>query len=1071
MSRTWHSSVDSLEPREMSVLERRKTKLVEAGSHARLTLFGFSLIASSVAAFLSVVALNQPQAHYELGFARAKFTDNSGGSSQLALAEKYGDLPLRFETNLGQVQPEVKFLARGANSVLFLAPTEAILALDIPPQRALQTDRPRARLTLHRPGPRAVLLRMTLVSANPKAEVLGTNQLPCLSNYFIGNDPAKWRTAIPNYAKVKYKDIYPGVNLAFYGNHDRLEYDFVAFPGSTPNRIKLRIEGAEHLRIASSGFLVMSTSAGDVYLERPFVYQEKDGVRERVRSDYFLAKRDEVGFRLGRYDVTRSLVIDPVLAYSTFLGGSGGSAAFAVFVDSQGNAYVAGTAQSGFPTTTGVLQPAYGGSGQFDTNAFVSKLNPSGDGLLYSTYLGGTNPSGASSPIGATAFGVVVDSQGNAYVAGDTDSPNFPVVNAFQSTLKSNAGNAFVAKLNATGTALTYSTYLGGSGSEVAKGIAIDSTGHAYVTGSTSSADFPVVNAFQSSPRTTFGTAFVTKFGIDGSSLIYSTYLGGSNSDGASAIAVDSMGSAYIAGTTSSTDFPTTGGAFQPVSKASQNVQNAFFTKLNPVGSNLLYSTFLGGSQLTATSATAIALDPQNEVYIAGMTAASSSAASDFPTTPGVTQSTLPSGDGADFVSKIDPAGLGTSDLVYSTFLGGNNPKGMGNQASGISVDANGNALVTGRTSSLNFPTTPGAFQATLKSSSGNFNAFVSKLNPTGTALLYSTYLGGSISDQSLGIAADLAGNVYVVGQSLSPDFPTTPSAFQPNHIAPSGAEDAFVAKLAVSSVIIVTPSSINFGNQLLNQQSPSQVVTITNNSAAAVAFSAPPSLSGPDASEFALTSDCGATLPSNANCRVTLNFTPTTLGADNADLSLFDSDPSSPQIVPLTGTGTVDFSISAPSSETVLAGSSVQILVTVTPLAGSTQIVNLSCAEAPANSTCVVTPTSVTLDGTNAAMATATIQTHAALPFRLPPSPILRNLSACLLLTLFSLVLIGGRFKGRRRMTRLTFGVVVMGCLTFVGCSGGSGNTSTPKGTTTLIITGASGSQTHSASVSLTVN
>ncbi|HEV2222202.1 MAG TPA: SBBP repeat-containing protein [Candidatus Acidoferrales bacterium] len=1046
--------------------------MVEAGWHARLTLFGFSLIASSVVAFLSVVPLNQPQAHYELGFARAKFTDNSGASSQLALAEKYGDLPLRFEANLGQVPPEVKFLARGSNSALFLASTEAILALDIPPQRALQTDRPRTRLTSHRPGSRTVLLRMTLVSANPKAEVLGTNRLPCLSNYFIGNDSAKWRTGVPNYAKVKYKDIYPGVNLAFYGNHDRLEYDFVAFPGSTPDRIKLRIEGAEHLRIASSGFLVMSTSAGDVYLERPFVYQEKNGVRERVRGDYILAKRDEVGFRLGRYDVTRPLVIDPVLAYSTFLGGSGGSAAFAVFVDSQGNAYVAGTAQSGFPTTTGVLQPAYGGSGQFDTNAFVSKLNPSGDGLLYSTYLGGTNPSGASSPIDATAFGIVADSQGNAYVTGYSNSPDFPVVNAFQPTLKSAAGNAFVAKLNATGTALTYSTYLGGSGSEVADGIAVDSTGHAYVAGSTSSMDFPVVNAFQSSARNSFGTAFVTKFGIDGSSLIYSTYLGGSNADTASAIAVDSTGNTYVVGATSSTDFPTTSGAFQPVSKASQNVQNAFFTKLNPVGSNLLYSTFLGGSQLTTTSATALALDPRSEVYVVGWTAASFSAASDFPTTPGVIQPTLPSGDGADFVSKINPAGQGTSDLVYSTFLGGDNPKGAGDLASGVIVDANGDAVITGRTTSSNFPTTPGAFQLTLKSPPGGFNAVVSKLNPTATALLYSTYLGGSVSDQGLGIAADLTGSVYVVGQSLSPDFPTTAGAFQPNHLAPSGAQDAFVAKLAINSVITVAPSFVDFGNQLLNQQSSSQVVTITNNSSAPVTFSTSPSLTGPDASEFTSTSDCGADLPPNANCDVTLNFTPTTLGADNADLALFDSDPSSPQIVPITGTGTVDFSISAPSSETVLAGSSVQIPVTVTPLAESTQTVSLSCTGAPTNATCTVTPTSVTLDGTHSSAATATVQTSAALPFGLPHNRIPRNSSDRLPLALLFLAFIAGLLKAKQRATSLAFGVVIVGCLVFIGCGGGSsGNTSTPKGTTTLVITGKSGSQTHSASISLTVD
>ena len=811
------------------------------------------------------------------------------------------------------------------------------------------------------------------------------------------------------------------------------------------------------MRIGSDGRIEIATSSTDVYLQSPDIYQDKKGRREVVFGGYYLTKNHEIGIRLGRYDTTFPLVIDPVLSYSTFLGGTGGAAASSVFVDSQGNAYVTGSAQADFPTTPGVVKPVFGGGGQFNTNVFVSKLNASGNGLIYSTYLGGT-------PGQDSAFSVSADSQGNAYVVGDTASSDFPTVNAFQPTLKSSTGNAFVTKLNPTGSALLYSTYLGGStAGDVAYGISVDALGEAYVTGVAGSTDFPLLNPLQ-----TNGSTFVTKLSSAGSTLLYSTRLGGSGADIASAIATDSAGNAYIAGSTSSQNFPTTPGSFQPALKGSQN---AFFTEVNPSGNGLVYSTLLGASGLTASWANGLALDRKGSVFLTGWTFASYTAPSDFPTTPGVIESALPAGDGAAFVSKITPAGKGPSDLTYSTFLGASSrSNGVTSQGNGIVVDKDGNAIVTGRTASANFPTTPGTFQSTLRASQGNFNAFVSKLNPSATQLLYSTYLGGSVADQALGIGADQRGNVYVVGQSLSPDFPTTAGAFQPNHLAPSGAGDAFVAKFAVSSVIVVSPVSLDFGQQLLNQTSQSQVATITNNSSADLSFSAPPSLSGPTASEFALVSACGATLAANTSCNVSLSFTPTTLGEASAVLSFFDGDPSSPQTVPLTGVGIVDFSISAPASETVTVGSSVGIPVTVTPLGESTQTVNLDCQGAPLNSTCSVSPPMVTLDGAHAASATVMVQTQAGVLPGTPSPQGRRDLSYRVLLRLLSLATIGVLMKARQRRLRLVSVVAVMASMIFVGCNGANSGAGTPKGTYHLVISGVSGGQSHSVKILLNV-
>jgi len=431
----------------------------------------------------------------------------------------------------------------------------------------------------------------------------------------------------------------------------------------------------------------------------------------------------------------------------------------------------------------------------------------------------------------------------------------------------------------------------------------------------------------------------------------------------------------------------------------------------------------------------------------------------------------LPAGDGGIFVLKIYPRGQGTSDLAYSTFLGSNSTKGVGELTTGIVVDPSGNVVVTGRTPAPNFPVTPGAFQTTLKSTAGGFNAFVSRLNPTASTLLYSTYLGGSIEDQARAISMDPQGNVYVAGQALSTDFPTTPNAFQTTHLAPSGGGDAFVAKFAIGAVVAVTPTSIDFGNQLLQQPTVVQTITVTNNSSAILTFSAPPALSGADVAEFALSPACGNTLAPNTSCNVTVYFTPTTVGPASAMLSFFDGDPTSPQTVQLSGTGIVDFALSAPATESVVDGGSVSFPVTVMPLAGSTQTVSLSCTGEPANSTCSVSPSSVTLDGTHAATANVTVQTQAAiLPGTLDgPIPGIVNRQSPFLFAV--LVLSVAVLRVRGRILRVFYGTALLVVLLLGGCGGGGSRAVTPKGTATLIITGNAGAQSHSQSVALTVN
>ena len=726
------------------------------------------------------------------------------------ITETYGKLPLSFEANQGQSDSKVRFISRGSGYSLFLTSNEAVLSLKKPRNQSRdgmsRLPAPASRGAVDRGaavGPTAAnttVVRMKLIGANTSSKVTGMEKLPGKSNYFIGNDPAKWRMNVPAYAKVRYQNVYSGIDLVYYGNQKQLEYDFVVAPGADPYAIRIAIDGHEKLRIDSQNDLVLDVEGSEIRLHQPVIYQEISGVRQRIGGNFVIqggpsdasAKEGErqIGFDVARYDESKPLIIDPVLTYSTYLGGSDIDAAFGIAVDSAGNAYVTGiTASPNFPTAN-AFQAGFGGGNGFyiaglgSADAFVTKLNADGS-LAYSTYLGGNGDD--------YTFGIAVDSSGSAYVTGVTTSPNFPTTpNSFQSAYDGDLEDAFVTKLSANGSALGYSTYF--TGSSEGHGIAVDSSGNAYVTGETGNAGFvTTANAFQMALRSAghnLTNAFVRKLNAAGSALVYSTFLGGSITDSAFGIAVDSSGNAYVTGFTRSPNFPTAN-AFQAAIGGSQN---AFVSKLNPAGSALVYSTYLGGSG--QDQGNGIAVDSSGNAYVTGTTRSAN-----FPTANAF-QSAI-GGSPSAFVTKLDPTGTA---LVYSTYLGGSTFDGGGY---GIAVNSFGNVYVTGTTASTNFPSL-NAFQAVLRGSAAN--AFVTELNVAGNALVYSTYLGAAggndrgitvsggiysclnIDGNSFGcgIAVDSSGNAYVAGNTISPNFPTA-NAFQAAY--GGGNYDAFVTK------------------------------------------------------------------------------------------------------------------------------------------------------------------------------------------------------------------------------------------------------------------------------------
>ncbi len=673
-----------------------------------------------------------------------------------------GPLPLAFEPNQGQADGSVKFLTRGRGYGLFLTPTETVLVLTPGSSRSLLASRPRPAGGDQGESPSVV--RMRFVGADAAVTVSGEAPRPGRSHYFLG-EPARWRRDVPTFGRVHYADLYPGVSLVFYGTERELEYDFVVAPGADPGAVELAFDGADSLRIDASGDLVVATGAGDVRLRRPIIYQEAEGGRRPVEGGYTL-EGARVRFRVAAWDASRPLIIDPVLGYSTYLGGASNDQGLGVVVDALGNAYVTGsTISSDFPVSAGALQLTR----SVDTDVFVAKLDATGTALLYSTYLGGSGADASNA--------IAVDTGGNAYVTGTTTSNNFPVVNAFQTTTRGGS-EAFVAKLDPDGSALVYSTYLGSNTEDFAFGIAVDAAGNAYVTGSTSSVSFPNNNAITClGTKRTGSDAFVARVAAAGNALDYCVFLGGSGEDSGQAIVADSAGHVWVAGATTSTNLPVVN-ALQPTRGGKTD---AFVGRLDTAG-NVVYLTYLGGAGDDV--ALGLAVDTLGNAYVTGSTTSTN-----FPLSAGALQPALAGGSDA-FVTKLNPAGNG---LVFSTYLGGG-ADDVGNAIAIHPTDAT--VYVTGSTESIDFPTLS-PLQAQL---AGGLDAFVTKLTATGGALVYSTYLGGAGDDVAQAIVVDVDGIAYLTGSTNSAVFPTA----APIQNA-AGLLDAFVTQVADGGIIQFT--------------------------------------------------------------------------------------------------------------------------------------------------------------------------------------------------------------------------------------------------------------------------
>ncbi len=700
--------------------------------------------------------------------------------------------PVMFIENVGQFDEGARFQVRGGDRTIWLADDAVWITLleqrpAIDDQQPARDDPRSSRgAVIRRSSVKGVNIQLSFVEANPHLRIEPFNRLNTRISYFIGDDPTRWRADAPAWGGVRYKDLYPGIDLEITGEDGRLAQRLVARASADLNQVRLRVEGADAMRLDGDR-LRLSTAVGEYTLPLLSVVGASGAslgnptLAGHQVALPFAASIPNAPSTINNQQTATSAPSD--LLYSTFLGGEGGDIGWAVAVDTNGAAYVTGqTNSSTFPTTPGVFDPGCGTDGNcngywYYHDVFVAKLSADGSELEYSTYLGGENHD--------TGQSIAVDANGAAYVTGRTLSGNFPTTpGAFRTPHPSPGGwAAFVTKLDASGSALSYSTFIH-DGSQ-GLGVAVDTNGAAYVTGQTLSPTFPTTPGAFDRSHNGLWDAFVTKLNASGSGLEYSTYLGGSGQDCEAngdyrecAIAVDANGAAYVTGMTASANFPTTSDALY---RSNRGGFDFFVTKLNPGGSGLEYSTYLGGSADEYCYACAVAVDTSGAAYVTGQTASS-----DFPTANAFDAS-YNGGAWDGFAAKLNPPG---SALAYSTYLGGGGEEG----GHSIAVDGTDSAYVTGYTFSSDFPATSGAFDTT---HNGGRDAFVARLDAGGAGLAYATFLGGGGHDRGYGIAVDGADGAYIAGETYSSDFPVTPGAFDTSF---NGSGDAFVAKLHVGS-------------------------------------------------------------------------------------------------------------------------------------------------------------------------------------------------------------------------------------------------------------------------------
>ena len=771
----------------------------------------------------------------------------------------YGQLPLYFIQNDGQMDKRIKFYEQGNGHGTFFTKDGIYINLYSAQPLAVSNNKqeikgPKTASGLLNLGAlNSERVKLAPLGVNKDPEIIGEGLQEGRFNYIKGKDPSMWKTNIPTYRAVVYKEIYPGMDMKFYGNNRQLEYDIIVKPGADPSMIRLAYEGIESLRLTKLGDLEIILKEGKIIQNKPYVYQDINGKRVEVAGKFKLHdlqhRTDHLqshiySFEVEAYNVAHTLIIDPTLLYSTYLGGSDSDVLplvccaldINIAVDGSGSAYVAGsTLSSDFDTTPGAHNETINGL----LDGFVTKLNPAGSAIVYSTFLGGSGDD--------HAHDIALDSSGNAYIVGFTSSGDFPTPDGFETTF-GGVEDGFVAKLNDTGTILLYSTYLGDSEFDTVHDIAVDSLGMAYVVGGTNSPGFPTTaGAFDitcgtdglcSSPFDLID-GFVAKLDPSLSgvpSLVYSTFLGADGVDFASAIAIDGSGIAYVSGRTFSFIFPTTAGAYDVTGGGFP--PDAFVTKLIPDNSNanapcvisgfayndcddLVYSTFLGGSDFDQSDG--ITVDGSGIVYATGGTVSG-----DFPTTGGAYDETY-NGSVDQYVTKLIPDNLNANapcvisglayndctDLVYSTYLGGSDED---NGHNNVIVDSLGNIYLSGGTFSGDFPITGDAIDPTYN---GGGDAYLVKIQPLGGGgadLVFSTFLGGTLLDTGHGLAIDILGNFYMSGRTVSPDFPTTAGAYDEDCgtdgtplICDGGFSDAIVLKVGgLAEPTLIRLSSFN---------------------------------------------------------------------------------------------------------------------------------------------------------------------------------------------------------------------------------------------------------------------
>ncbi len=995
---------------------------------------------------------------------------------------KYGNVPLMFEANQGQTDSRVRFFSRGSGYSVFLTSGGMVLALR-PYEITAPADaisKPLPNLNHSRPSSvplpqrvssdgKPLVLAIDLVGAAANPPIVGEEPQGTRINYFIGRDPSKWRRNVPTYSRIRYRNVYPGVDLVYYGNNHRVEYDFDLAAGADATRIQFSVKGADALTVDAAGNLVLTKGGGVLRFQTPILYQEIKGVRTRVPGTYVLRDSTHVGFEVGAYDTSKPLVIDPVLIYSTFLGGSNDDFSNGIAVDSAGDAYVVGITDSpDFPLAT--IGPY--NSTQF--RMFLTKLDPTGSTLLFADYFGGT--SGLDE-----GYAVAVDSSGNAYVTGNTASSDFPVVNAYQPAL-TGSQDAFLTKFSADGSSIVYSTYLGGanltyvggSTTQVGRAVSVDPSGEAVVAGITMATDFPTTNAYQSSASPDQSGdlgeyGFLTKFAPDGTSVVFSTYLAGSSLNASDScadcfpiseildVATDASGNAYVTGYTTTTDFPVTPGALTTVFPGANS--SSFVSKFTSSG-GLAYSTYLGG--FISSYLDSIDVDSTGSAYVTGYDGAGDS----FPiVTTSICDPSVAACNGA-IIAKLDPTG---TSLIYSTFLGTSNNM-MGQK---IKVDADGDAFIVGTNSEFDLLNP-------IEGPAGQGDAVLAEINPNATTLLMATFLGGQGWEAVSGLALDSSGAAYVTGDTKSIDFPVTQSAFQN---ALGGQTDTFVSKIDPATnqpAVAMAPFSLQFGSQDIGSVSTAQTTVLRNMGSAALTIS-----SKTIGADFTETDDCPATVAPASFCTFTVTFAPAASGNLMEALTITDNASGSPHLVALSGTGTgsaPNFTISSESNAAVVnPGGTATYQLNVSPTGGSlSEAVTFACNGAPAFAICSVNPRSIIL-GQTSSTVTVTVQTAARVG---AVQPRLGRKSRLFLASwifapmgLLGMLLLGRNDRRMKIGQCAMLAVAMIALLCLAGCGGMSageqstgGSNPIPLGTYSLNVVATSGAMQHVASLTLIV-